>query len=258
MTSDFAFYLTLAVLMTGVITIIDMLFFAKRRRLKNQSTPLLMEYGRAFFPLLLLVWGIRSFVVQPYRVPTGSLEPTVMPGDFIAVEQFAYGLRLPVLDKKILAIGEPKRGDITLFRWPEDTKIIFVKRVIGLPGDHVVYKNKILYVNEKKIPQIFLRKTYDLGEFGNKRLVYEKEENLEGIKHNIYVQPVGGETKDYDLKVPRGYYFMMGDNRDNSDDSRQLGFVPEKDLVGKAFGIWMSWDPVHRNIRWHRIGTSLR
>lgn len=258
MTLDFAFFLTLAVIVTGIVSLVDKLFFDKRRRAKDiHKPPLIIEYMRAFFPLLLIVWVVRSFIVQPYRVPTGSLEPTVMPGDFIAVEQFAYGLRLPVLNKKIVAVNEPQRGDIALFRWPSDPRIIFVKRVIGLPGDHVVYKDKVLYINGKKMGQKFLKKTYDHGQFGYKRFVYIKEENLGGVKHKIYVQPTGGETKDYNLTVPPRHYFMMGDNRDNSDDSRQWGFVPEKYLIGKAFGIWMSWDTVRHNVRWSRIGKGV-
>lgn len=255
---DFAFYLTLAVVITGLVTLVDKFYFSKKRLLKGKKKPhVLIEYMRTFFPLLLVVWVVRSFLVQPYRVPTGSLEPTVMPGDFIAVQQFSYGLRFPVFGKKLVNVGEPKRGDIALFRWPKDPKIIFVKRVIGLPGDHIVYNNKVLYINGKKVKQTFLHKTYDLGEYGNKRLVYEKVENLNGVKHKIFVQPVGGETRNYDLVVPPNHYFMMGDNRDNSDDSRQWGFVAEKDLIGKAFGIWMSWDPVHHEIRWRRIGKSV-
>lgn len=256
MNFDFAFYLTLAVVVAGVISLVDLLFF-KRRRPTGKKAPMVIEYARAFFPVLLVVWVMRSFIIQPYRVPTGSLEPTVMPGDFIAVEQFAYGLRLPAMNQKIIPIGEPKRGDIALFRWPKDPSIVFVKRVIGLPGDHVVYKNKILTINGKEAKQKLLFKAYDENEWGYKRPVYVKQEDLGGVNHNIYVQPYGGEMGDYNLVVPKGEYFMMGDNRDNSDDSRQWGFVPEKDLIGKAFGIWMSWDPIHHAIRWNRIGSAL-
>ena len=254
----FAFYLTLAVIITGIISAVDILFFARKRRAKGISKPfVLIEYARAFFPVLLLVLILRSFIVQPYRVPTGSLEPTVMPGDFIAVEQFAYGLRSPVFHVKFLDIGEPKRGQIVLFRWPKNPAIIFVKRVIGLPGDQVVYKNKVLYINGKEEKQKFLYNAYDVGAYGYQRLVHVKQEDLDGVKHKIYIHPAGGETEDYDITVPPGHYFMMGDNRDNSDDSRQWGFVSEKELIGKAFGIWMSWDPTHNKIRWDRIGKGL-
>ena len=155
---DFAFYLTVAVVLTGAISFIDKLFLKKRRSPKTKAS-LSIEYVKTFFPVLLIVWVVRSFIIQPYHVPTGSLEPTVMPGDFIAVEQFAYGLRLPVLNKKILPISEPKRGQIALFRWPKDPKIVFIKRVIGLPGDHIVYKNKRLYINGQEQKQNIFYKT---------------------------------------------------------------------------------------------------
>ncbi|WP_267256996.1 signal peptidase I [Coxiella endosymbiont of Ornithodoros maritimus] len=253
---DFAFYLTVAVILTGVISFIDKLFLKKRRSPKAKAS-LSIEYAKIFFPVLLIVWVVRSFIIQPYHVPTGSLEPTVIPGDFIAVEQFAYGLRLPVFNKKILPISEPKRGEIALFRWPKDPKIVFIKRVIGLPGDHIVYKHKQLYINGQEQKQNFLYKTNDVSSWGYRHIVNVKEENLDGVKHKIYVHPAGGETEDYNLIVPPRYYFMMGDNRDNSDDSRQWGFVPERDLIGKAFGIWMSWDKLLNQVRWDRIGNTL-
>jgi len=258
MTFDFAFYLTLIVLICGVITLMDVMILSKQRAASGGKRSLIVEYGRAFFPVLLIVWVLRSFIIQPYRVPTGSLEPTVMPGDFIAVSQFSYGLRFPVFNRKFLNIGEPHRGDIALFRWPVNPRIVFVKRVIGLPGDHIVYQNKVLTINGVEAKQTFIKKTYDYGNApGQKRLVYELQENLNGVKHAIFIQPVGGETRNYNLTVPPHAYFMMGDNRDNSEDSRSWGFVPEQNLIGKAFGIWMSWDPVHHRIRWDRIGTGV-
>lgn len=253
---NFSFYMTILVFLSGIISLLDWLSLKKRRSSKIKDF-FFVEYSKAFFPVLLVVWVVRSFIIQPYRVPTGSLEPTVMPGDFIAVEQFAYGLRFPVINKKIFQIGEPKRGQIVLFRWPENRAIIFVKRVIGLPGDHIIYQNKQLYINGKKQKQTFLYTTNDINSWGYQRLVYVKEENLNGIKHKIYVQPIGGETENYDLVIPQGYYFMMGDNRDNSNDSRQWGFVPEKNLIGRAFGIWLSWDSLNKCIRWNRIGNGL-
>ncbi len=258
MSFDFAFYLTLVVLVTGALTFLDVLVFSKHRAKSGAKQSVILEYARAFFPVLLLVWVLRSFVIQPYRVPTGSLEPTVMPGDFIAVSQFSYGLRFPVLNTKFLNVSEPHRGDIALFRWPVNPKIIFVKRVIGLPGDHVVYKNKVLTVNGVRATQRFIKKTYDYGNApGQKRLVYEMREDLGGVKHDIFIQPVGGETRNYDITVPPHAYFMMGDNRDNSDDSRSWGFVPEKNLIGKAFAIWFSWDPLHHRVRWNRVGRGV-
>jgi signal peptidase I len=181
-----------------------------------------------------------------------------MPGDFIAVSQFSYGLRLPVLRTKFLSIGEPQRGDIALFRWPVDPRIIFVKRVIGLPGDHLVYKDKVLTINGVKATQKFIQHTYDYGDGpGYKRLVYRLQENLGDIQHGIFIQPVGGETQEVDVTVPAGQYFMMGDNRDDSDDSRSWGYVPEANLIGRAFGVWFSWDAVNHRVNWQRIGHAL-
>lgn len=253
---DFGFFLTLIVAVTGILMLINALFL-KRKKL-SYSRWWIFEYARTFFFIFLVVWLVRSFVVQPYRVPTGSLEPTVLPGDFILVAEYAYGLHFPAWNKKIMNIGEPKRGDIALFHWPVKPDLVFVKRVIGLPGDHISYHHKVLYVNGNKIAQKFLYKTFDEGPSGYQRLVYVKQENLQGILHRIYLQPYGGETDDYEGTVPKHHYFMMGDNRDNSDDSRQWGFVPEQDLIGKALTIWMSWNPIRSEIRWERIGKGLQ
>lgn len=257
---DFAFYLTLAVVVSGVIALLDLLFWRKKRLKEGQKEPMIVEYARSFFPVLLLVLVIRSFLVQPYRVPTSSLAPTVLPGDFIAVKQYAYGLRLPVLNTKILNIGEPQRGQIFLFRYPPNPSVTFVKRVIGIPGDHIEYRNKILYINGKEADQKLLEHTHYVDENG---LYYTEnllEEDLDGVKHKIFVQPAGGETQDIDVIVPPGHYFAMGDNRDNSGDSRTWGFVPEENLIGEAFWIFMSWDSNANGwdkVRWHRIGEKV-
>jgi signal peptidase I len=253
---DLPLILTLLVLVTGLIALIDIIFFAKKRQAKNGKYPLAVELSRSFFPALLLVWIIRSFIIQPYRVPTGSLEPTVLPGDFIAVKQFSYGLHLPVINFKVMNVGEPKRGDIALFYWPIDTSKLFVKRVIGLPGDHVVYKDKILTINGQEMTQKSLGKAFEIEPNGLSE-VDCKLENLAGIKHEIFVKPDMNFDNEVDVTVPEGHYFMMGDNRDDSDDSRRWGFVPERYLIGKAFVIWMSWDSLDHRIRWGRIGKAL-
>lgn len=259
MSFDFPLILTLLVVVTGVISLIDIIFFAKKRKAAGKKKPtVLIEYSRSFFPVLLVVLLIRSFLVQPYRVPTGSLEPTIMPGDFIAVNQFAYGLRLPVINTKIVAIGEPKRGDIALFRWPDNPSIIFVKRVVGVPGDHIVYRNKILSINGKICAQKLLGTALDIEPDMVPIPVQRKLENLVGVKHQIFIRKVGGETGSIDLVVPKGFYFMMGDNRDDSDDSRDWGFVPEANLVGKAMFIWFSWNSETSSVRWHRIGDAVK
>ena len=258
MISNFAFYLTLAVFFSGMLTAIHHYVIAKHPQHHWGKWHSVFDYARSFFPILLVVWLLRSFIIQPYRVPSGSLEPTVKPGDFIAVSQFDYGLRFPVFNVKFLSIGEPKRGDIALFRWPVNPAIVFVKRVVGIPGDRIVYRNKVLTINGVPATQKFIRTAYDYGSaLGEKRQVNEMQENLSGVQHKIFIQPVGGETRSFNIVVPPHAYFMMGDNRDNSDDSRSWGFVSERALIGRAFGIWFSWDPVHHSVRWSRIASSV-
>lgn len=253
---DFPFILTMLVVVTGLIALADAIFFAKKRGAFAEAS-YVIEISKSFFPALLLVWVIRSFIIQPYRVPTGSLEPTVLPGDFIAVKQYAYGLRVPVINQKIAKVGEPKTGDIALFHWPVDTSKLFVKRVIGVPGDHVVYKNKVLTINGKEMKQQYIGKGIDIEQEGLNSPADQKIEDLNGIRHQIFVKPEVNDPVDIDIVVPKGHYFMMGDNRDDSDDSRSWGFVPEKFLVGKAFGVWLSWDAQEHKIRWDRIGRAV-
>ncbi len=258
---DFTFFLTLIVLVTGIIALLDTAFWRQQRLAAlgvstkaEDKPPLLIDYARSFFPVLLLVLIIRSFLFQPVRVPTGSLEPTVMPGDLIAVNQFAYGLRLPVLNSKILSISEPKVGDIVVFRWPVDEKVNFVKRIVGTPGDHVVYQNKQLTINGRKIPQTYLHDGVDVGP-GDDIPVQVKQEDLLGVKHHILVNPFRGDFHDVDVVVPNDKYFVLGDNRDDSTDSRSWGFVPEKNLIGKAFYIFFSWDNKNHKVRWQHLGA---
>lgn len=250
---DFPLFLTALVVLTGIMWIVNYFVFAKQGETTQSKIAAVFDYGRSFFPALLLVWIIRSFIVQPYRVPTGSLEPTVLPGDFIIVKQYSYGLRLPVTQTKIWATGEPKRGDIALFYWPVDTSVRFVKRVIGLPGDHIEYKDKVLTINGKTMTQkeIGPDMTNEPGYLPQP--VIRKQENLDGVVHDIIVQKQGGDEKSFDITVPAGSYFMMGDNRDGSDDSRYWGFVPEANLIGQAFGVWLSWDSNNKSLRWSRM-----
>lgn len=252
---NFPLILTLAVFLTGLIALVDILFFEKNRR-PNQKPNFIFENARSLFPVLLIVLLIRSFIVQPFRVPTGSLEPTVMPGDFLLVNQFAYGLRLPVINTKIMSVGEPKRGQIAVFRWPVNPHIDFVKRVIGIPGDHIMYQNKVLYINGVEAKQTYIGMSVD-EEPGGNIPVQQYLENIDGVTHKININPNGGETADFDLIVPEGQYFMMGDNRDDSADSRSWGFVPEENLIGKGFLIWMSWDSQTHRIRFSRLGTVI-
>lgn len=253
---DVPLILTLLVLIAGAICLLDIYIYAKKRSAAAKPN-VIVDYARSFFWPLLVVLVIRSFIVQPYRVPTGSLEPTVLPGDFIVVNQFGYGLRLPVVNWKFFKIGEPKVGDIALFRYPRNPSVIYVKRVIGTPGDHIAYKDKVLTINGKRINQKSAGETLDYeGEFAVP--VATKVEMLPTVEHEIYIRDGVNEDQDFDLVVPPDNYFMMGDNRDSSDDSRSWGFVPEKNLVGKAFAIWLSWDADKTRVRWDRIGKMLK
>lgn len=259
---NFPVTLTTLVFACGLIVLIDQLFI--RRRVSAYQQPVIVENARSFFWVLLVVWVIRSFIIQPYRVPTGSLQPTVKPGDFILVNQYAYGLHFPIGNAKFLNVGEPKRGDIVLFYAPPNPSIVLVKRVVGLPGDHVEYRNKVLYINGKEMPQTLLGKAIDdepaMGAMPEEHIPVDvKEENLDGVIHKIFIaSDTPGLNEDIDVQVPPDHYFMMGDNRDNSDDSRTWGFAPAHYLIGKAILTWMSWDAIKNEIRWDRIGQVVK
>lgn len=249
---NFAFWLLLLSLLTGCIYALDVLFWAKKRAV-HQAPSKIIEYARSFFPVFITVLLLRSFLVEPFRIPSGSLEPTLLVGDFLVVNKFSYGLRLPVFETKILATGTPKVGDITVFRWPPNPSFDYIKRVIGVPGDHIVYHDKILTINGIKAPQTFVAYTTD--PISGHAVVHYKEDLL-GIKHDIFVRN-DVAANDFDLVVPPHQYFMMGDNRDDSADSRFWGFVGDEYLRGKALLIWMSWDSQLDTIRWRRLGTLI-
>jgi signal peptidase I len=261
---NFQATLTLLVAGTGIIVCIDRLFFHRARLAQDLPRPYIVENSYSFFWVLLVVWVLRSFLIQPYRVPTGSLLPTVVPGDFLVVNQFIYGLHFPIANKKIADIGTPQRGDIALFYYPVNPNIVFVKRVIGLPGDHIEMHNKVLSINGKEMTQTHLGDAIDNEPSGINNMeehipVQVKEENLEGVKHRIYIADKNTMLGlDFSVDVPAKNYFMMGDNRDSSDDSRIWGFVPEANLIGKAFRIWMHWDPIKHRPVWDRIGLPVK
>jgi signal peptidase I len=269
MNFNFELILFYAVLISGVIALLDIIFWEKKRKVafaeKNKNVqkppemklPLIIDYARSFFPVLLLVFLLRSFLFEPFRIPSGSLEPTLLTGDFILVNKFNYGVRLPVLHKKIMSFNEPKRGDIIVFRWPPNPSVDFIKRVVGIPGDHISYIDKTLYINGNKIPQEFLREATDQDDSGDTWSVVEKQENLLGVKHSIFQNAHRPNDDMKDIVVPEGMYFAMGDNRDDSADSRYWGFVPEKNIVGKANVVWMSWNSPDHKIRWERIGKPI-
>jgi signal peptidase I len=181
--------------------------------------------------------------------------PTLLVGDFILVNKFAYGIRLPVINTKIIDLGAPKRGDIIVFRYPEDPSVDYIKRVVGVPGDHITYHNKVLTINGQVVPEQYIG-TYE-GDGGGAGMTGAslRKEGLDHVQHDILIMPER-ESREVDFVVPAGQYFVMGDNRDNSRDSRYWGTVPDKNLVGKAFMIWMNWDgDATSSISWNRIGT---
>ena len=202
------------------------------------------SFCREYAVVLTVIFVVRNFVVQHYQVPTGSLEPTVRPGDFILVNQFAYGWHLPIFNTKLIPYDEPKRGDIVVFRYPEDPyKIIYVKRCIGLPGDHIVYHNKTLTINGQAVEQKYLG-AKNVGFLSDPQYESRRTEYFPGVTHDILVRDgdYAYDKDEVDLIVPPGHYFMLGDNRDNSYDSRFWGPVAEKYIVGKAMLILLSWD----------------
>jgi signal peptidase I len=272
MTLDFPTLLVLATFLTGTIWLLDALVWAPRRRAAAQAEkseglrpeqvddlqrePLLVEYSRSFFPIILLVLLLRSFVAEPFRIPSGSMMPTLLIGDFILVNKFAYGLRLPVLNTKFLDLGEPKRGDVAVFRYPENPSIDYIKRVVGLPGDHLAYYEKVLYVNGVPVEQETVSTYVGVGAGEAMTGASLRSEHLGDETHKILIQP-GAPGVEGEFVVPEGQYFVMGDNRDNSNDSRYWGAVAEEHLVGRAFVIWMNWDAANGGITWSRIGQRI-
>lgn len=263
---NFPLMLVIAVAVCGALALLDLLFLAPRRRAAIDTyqagvaqadpqvlqslarEPVLVEYGKSFFPVLALVLVLRSFLVEPFQIPSGSMKPTLEVGDFILVNKFAYGLRLPVLDTKVVDIGEPQRGDVMVFRYPSDPNVNYIKRVVGLPGDHLRYSSdKRLFVNGQPVAERLIGD--EPGSLGSARLYHEKlgaAEHLVRKEMRRYrIEP------DREWTVPAGHYFMVGDNRDNSNDSRYWddpnilpalqGMVPDRNIVGKAFAVWMSW-----------------
>lgn len=288
---NFALILFLLTVFTGIIWLFDRFVLAKQRiaqaeaalaRFDSGAThldpaarstereklrqdklrhPAWVEYTGGFFPVIAAVFLLRSFVAEPFRIPSGSMIPTLLVGDLILVNKYAYGVRLPVLNTKIIEVGEPRRGDVMVFRYPKDESQDYIKRVIGIPGDKIVYENKHLTVNGQSVVTARLDDYFD-----PERIAYSRQysERMGAVEHRILVDEARSpeivpddfrfrELCSYNVvgfrcTVPDGYYFMMGDNRDNSLDSRYWGFVPERNIVGKAFFIWMNFG------HWSRIG----
>ncbi|MBD9414259.1 signal peptidase I [Pseudomonas sp. PDM16] len=280
MSFNFPLILVVAVAVCGALALIDLLLLAPKRRAaiaayegqvgepdaqvlqRLNKEPLLVEYGKSFFPVLAIVLVLRSFLLEPFQIPSGSMKPTLEVGDFILVNKFAYGIRLPVVDTKIIEVGSPQRGDVMVFRYPSNPSINYIKRVVGLPGDRVSYTmDKRLLVNGQPVAEEFLGE--EPGSLG-RTLVYK--EKLGDIEHMIRKQLNRNVRGGDEWVVPEGHYFMMGDNRDDSNDSRYWndaaipkelwGMVPDQNIVGKAFAVWMSWpDPKARNLpNFSRVG----
>lgn len=262
---DFALILTVAVAIAGVIWGADILLLkpgrqrradeAVKKLQQESSDPLapevmesvtaqamresvLVEYAHSFFPVLFVVWVLRSFMFEPFTIPSGSMLPTLQVGDYILVNKFAYGLRLPVLGFEVVPVGKPRHGDVMVFKYPEDPRINFIKRVVGVPGDHVRIRDGKVFVNDVALSQN--QESFPDAEAWE--LYYrEKTENTDHlIRHED-----GRETASPqgEWVVPAASYFMMGDNRDNSRDSRYWGFVPDRLIVGKASYVWMHKEP---------------
>jgi signal peptidase I len=284
---NFALILFILTVLTGVIWFLDVFHFARQRRARADAAlaefdarnaklrmegiktddsgraklesdllrqPTWIEYSGSFFPVIALVFFLRSFLYEPFKIPSSSMVPTLVVGDLILVNKFTYGIRLPVLNKKIIEVNDPQRGDVMVFKYPKDTSMDYIKRVVGVPGDKIVYRNKRLSINGKDVgyePQP--------DYLDEESLRYSKQyvEHLPNVTHRIlndenkpaYIQDPDAFPKhelcSYNIEgfactVPAGHYFMMGDNRDNSADSRYWGFVPNENIVGKAFFVWMN------------------
>ena len=249
---DFSAILVILVAVSGLIWAFDAFFWAPKRDPESEH-PVVVDYARSFFPIFLIVLILRSFIVEPFRIPSGSMIPTLLVGDFILVDKNTYGIRLPLINKKIIQRKDPARGDVVVFRYPNDPSTPFIKRVVGLPGDTIEYRDKTLYVNGEEMPQ-----TDGMPFVGQRSASLHTgaivaQEQLDGSPHQILRTP-RVPPKTYQGAVPAGNYFVLGDNRDNSRDSRYWGFVPDENLVGRAFMIWMNWDkgPVIS-----RIGTKI-
>ncbi len=255
---DFSFFLFSATVVTGIIWY-GYLFHLKRSNIEysEKNEPLIVEYARSFFPVVLIVFILRSFIAEPFRIPSGSMMPTLLIGDFILVNKFTYGIRIPVINKKIIDINKPQRGDAVVFRYPKNPSVDYIKRLIGLPGDRISYVNKQLTINGKLIKQDSLGRYQGLGQGKSMTGAEILSEDLLSVEHDILINRRAPNIKG-DFIVPEGHYFMMGDNRDNSNDSRYWGTVPEANLVGKAFFIWMNWDWENEGVGFSRIGTVIK
>ncbi len=266
---NFELILAITLAVTGLIWLIDLVSRLFRRLSTAGGPPdahpkrvsWVVDFARSFFPVLLIVFALRSFVVEPFRIPSGSMLPTLKIGDFILVNKYRYGVRLPIVNDKLINVGAPQYGDVMVFRYPHDESVNYIKRVIGLPGDRVSYADKTLSVNGQVVQQEVV------GDYSTIQKVNDRQRRLE---LSIFRESFGDKDThqilhdekrpplDLDFIVPEDQYFVMGDNRDHSNDSRYWGFVPQDNIIGKAFLVWFSWDYAGGNgVHWERIGSSI-
>jgi len=256
---SFALFLFLLLAVTGLVWLLEIAFLRKRRG-KEAKQPWWVEYSVSFFPVILIVFLLRSFLVEPFKIPSSSMVPTLLVSDFILVNKFTYGVRLPVVNRKVIELGSPKHGDVMVFRYPEDPSLDYIKRVVGLPGDRIEYRGKRLTINGAPVP---VRQIDDY--LSRERMQFSRRyiETLDGVEHQILLDEDApaltaparafpfASNCNYNVNglactVPPGHYFVMGDNRDNSSDSRVWGFVPDQNIVGKAFFIWLNLNELGR------------
>jgi signal peptidase I len=254
---DFSAALALLLALAGLTWLVDAIVYKANRNRAALGTrvaePRIVQYAKSFFPVILIVLIIRSFIFEPFRIPSESMMPGLIDGDFIFVTKFAYGLRLPVTNTKVLTTGQPRRGDVIVFRLPAKPSVHFIKRLIGLPGEHVAVRNNQVYINDSPLV-LKPDGSFMGGGFTGSELELE---GIGGHEHVIMLDANLPST-DFDATVPAGEYFFMGDNRNDSEDSRfgMVGFVPEQNLVGHAVRIWLNWDFPHRP-NWRRAGMKI-
>lgn len=256
---DLELILVIGIVFFGLVLLYYYLIVGKVSRTKGQLDPILLDYAKSFFPIFLLIIVLRSFVAEPFRIPSGSMIPTLEVGDFILVNKYSYVLRLPITNTKIVDIAEPERGDVVVFRYPKNPQTYYIKRLIGLPGDHIEWTaEKKLIVNGIPVEVVSSEDYHYKDNAGNLLSAKQGTELLTESKSHQYIT-FSTPTQSGEWNVPEGHYFMMGDNRDKSSDSRFWGFVPKSLLVGKASLVWMHWNWFDKGdgFQSSRIGASV-